>query len=239
MKKQKFNLIAFMLVFLTIPILQSCMDNDDENNQTYLAIGTLKIIEDKEYYFNLDDGDKMYPGDTTYIHNYALVDGQRVFIHFLPLEESIPGYEYNAQIIKLQDILTKDIIPLTEETADSIGNDRINTNEFWITGDYLNIEYQFYHSNNADKKHMLNLVINETLETPSPEADYINLEFRHNAYDDDQRVANWGVVSFRLDEIASQLKGKKGLKILVNSIYDGKITYTVELKNSTSMRWKW
>ena len=32
-----------------------------------------------------------------------------------------------------------------------------------------------------------------------------------------------------LDEIEKQLEGKKGLKILVNSIYDGKRTYTVEV----------
>ena len=59
----------------------------------------------------------MYPSDTTYIHNYTVNDDQRVFIHFLPLEESIPGYKYNVKLIQIEDILTKDIIPLTEETA--------------------------------------------------------------------------------------------------------------------------
>lgn len=47
------------------------------------------------------------------------------------------------------------------EKADSIGDDNINATDLWITGEYLNIKYQFYHSNNEDKKHMLNLVINE------------------------------------------------------------------------------
>ena len=53
---------------------------------------------------------------------------------------------------------------------------------------------------------------------------------RHNAYDDEPRTLGWGVVSFRLKEIANQLVGKKGLKIIVNTIYDGKQTYTVDLK---------
>ena len=88
-------------------------------------------------------------------------NNQRVFIHFLPLEEDIPAMTI-MKLIQLENILTKDIIPLTEETADSIGNDRINATSLWITGNYLNIEHQFFHSNNPDKKHMLNPVINET-----------------------------------------------------------------------------
>lgn len=228
MKKLRFYLVAFMLAFLLMPLLQSCVDNDNKLSSRF-TIGTLKIIEGNEYFFNLDEGDKMYPSDTSYIHNYTLIDGQRVFIHFLPLEEDVPGYEYNVKLIQLQNILTKDIIPLTEETADSIGNDRVNISTPWISGNYLNIEYQYYHSNNEAKRHMLNLVINETPDAPAPEEGYINLEFRHNAYDDEQRTTGWGIISFKLEEIADQLQGKDGLKILVNSIYDGKRTYTVNL----------
>jgi len=183
-------------------MLQSCLNDDDENRGTRFTIGTIEVIGEKEYFFNLDDGDKMYPSDTTYIHNYTVENNQRVFIHFLPLEEDIPGYDYNVKLIQLENILTKDIIPLTEETADSIGNDRINATSLWITGNYLNIEHQFFHSNNPDKKHMLNLVINETAETPDPEDEYFTLEFRHNAYNDEQRTPGWGIVSFRLDKIA-------------------------------------
>lgn len=155
-------------------MLQSCLNDDDENRGTRFTIGTIEVIGEKEYFFNLDDGDKMYPSDTTYIHNYTVENNQRVFIHFLPLEEDIPGYDYNVKLIQLENILTKDIIPLTEETADSIGNDRINATSLWITGNYLNIEHQFFHSNNPDKKHMLNLVINETAETPDPEDEYFH-----------------------------------------------------------------
>lgn len=229
MKKPSFRFIALALVFLLMPALQSCLDDNDSYPNTYFTIGTLNIIGDKEYDFTLDDGDKMYPTDTSYIHNYALVDKQRVFIHFLPLEEDLPGYDYNVRLLQLQNILTKDIITLTDENATEIGNDRINATKLWITGNFLNIEYQFFHSDNEDKKHLLNLVINEASQTAtSTEEDYICLEFRHNAHNDEQRKTGWGIVSFKLDEIADQLQGKKGLKILVNSIYDGKRTYIVE-----------
>ena len=230
MKKLRFYSVVFTFALLIIPMLQSCLNDDDENRGTRFTIGTIEVIGEKEYFFNLDDGDKMYPSDTTYIHNYTVENNQRVFIHFLPLEEDIPGYDYNVKLIQLENILTKDIIPLTEETADSIGNDRINATSLWITGNYLNIEHQFFHSNNPDKKHMLNLVINETAETPDPEDEYFTLELRHNAYNDEQRTPGWGIVSFRLDKITKQLTGKKGLKIIVNTIYDGKQTYTIDLK---------
>ena len=230
MKKLRFYSVVFTFAHLIIPMLQSCLNDDDENRGTRFTIGTIEVIGEKEYFFNLDDGDKMYPSDTTYIHNYTVENNQRVFIHFLPLEEDIPGYDYNVKLIQLENILTKDIIPLTEETADSIGNDRINATSLWITGNYLNIEHQFFHSNNPDKKHMLNLVINETAEPPDPEDEYFTLELRHKAYNDEQRTPGWGIVSFRLDKIAKQLTGKKGLKIIVNTIYDGKQTYTIDLK---------
>lgn len=238
MEKLRYHLVTLILAALTMPVLQSCLDDgsssypyENSNSNTLFTIGTLEIIDGRDYFFSLDDGEKMYPSDTTNIHDYELVDGQRVFIQFLPLTESKPGYEYNVKLIQLENILTKNVIPLTEETADSIGNDRINVTALWVTGKYLNIEHQFYHSGNPEIKHMLNMVVNETPDAPVQEEGYLNLEFRHNAYDDEPRKAGWGIVSFRLDGIEKQLEGKKGVKILVNSIYDGKRTYTVELNN--------
>lgn len=230
MKKPSFYLIVFMLACVMAPALQSCLSDNDPYPSTYFTIGTLNIIEDREYDFILDDGDKMYPGDTSGIKNYTLEDQQRVFIHFLPLEEDMPGYEYNVRLLQLQNILTKDIITLTDDNAAEVGNDRINATKLWISGDYLNIEYQFFHSDNEEKKHLLNLVINETSEASATEEEeeYIKLEFRHNAHNDEQRKTGWGIVSFRLDKIAGEMEGKKGLKIYVNSIYDGKREYIVE-----------
>ena len=143
-------------------------------------------------------------------------------------------FAYNVKLIQLENILTKDIIPLTEETADSIGNDRINATSLWITGNYLNIEHQFFHSNNPDKKHMLNLVINETSTGENDKPDHVNLEFRHNAYNDSQLTLGTGLASFKLDNIAEQLKEKKGLNIRVKSLYDGERFMTIDIKKENN-----
>lgn len=96
------------------------------------------------------------------------------------------------------------------DKEDSIGDDRINIIEpLWITGDFLNIKYQIYHGNNKEKLHMLNLVINEEPADENDKPDYLNLEFRHNAYNDNPEVLGTGLASFRLNNIADLLEGKK------------------------------
>lgn len=231
MKKQKMTFVTLMLLFLTTPMLQSCLDDWNNDYNTLFAIGTVEVIEGKDYYFALDEGSKLYPSDTSYVHNYTVADGQRAFIYFSKLDEKLPGYDYNAQINHIENILTKDIYFMPAEKADSIGDDRINATDFWITGDYLNIKYQFYHSNNEEKKHMLNLVVNEASTGENDKPDYVNLEFRHNAYNDSQLQLGTGMVSFKLDNIAGLMEGKKGLSIRVKSLYDGERFTTVNINN--------
>lgn len=230
MKKQKMTFLTLMLMLLITPILQSCLDDWDDKYDTLFAIGTVKVIEGKDYYFASDEGSTLYPSDTSYVHNYAVVDGQRAFIYFSELDEKLQGYDYNVRINHIENILTKDIYSMPAEKADSIGDDRINATDCWITGEYLNIKYQFYHSNNQEKKHMLNLVINEASTGENHKPDYVNLEFRHNAYSDSQLSLGTGLASFKLDNISEMLKEKKGLSIRVKSLYDGERFITLDIK---------
>lgn len=230
MKKLRTICTAIVLLLLTVPTLQSCLDDWDDKYDTLFAVGTLKVIDGKDYYFALDEGSKLYPGDTTNVHNYTVTDGQRAFIYFRELEEKIDGYDYNAQVKHIENILTKNIYSMPAEKEDSIGDDHINATDLWITGDYLNIKYQFYHSNDEEKKHMLNLVINEASTGENDKPDYVNLEFRHNAYKDTQGTLGTGLVSFKLDNIAEQLQEKKGVSIRVKTLYDGERFMTVDFQ---------
>lgn len=78
MKKLRMTLATSMLLFLTAIVLQSCLDDWDDKYDTLFAVGTVKVIEGKDYYFSLDEGSKLYPSDTTYVHDYAVTDGQRL-----------------------------------------------------------------------------------------------------------------------------------------------------------------
>ena len=74
MKKLRTILAAFLLLFIATPVLQSCLDDWDDDEHPSLAIGTVRIIDGKDYYFALDEGTRMFPGDTTQVNNYTLVD---------------------------------------------------------------------------------------------------------------------------------------------------------------------
>lgn len=230
MKKFRMALATLLLTLVTMPLLQSCLDDWDDSERPLLTIGTVRIIDGNDYYLALDEGTKMFPGDTAYINNYTLIEGQRAFVNFYLMDEKIDGYDYNAQIYHIENILTKDIYSMPAEKADSIGDDRINATNLWITGDYLNIQYQLYHSNNENKKHMLNLVINEASDGKNDKEGYITLEFRQNAYDDEPSSRGNGIVSFKLDKIADRMAGKQGLNIRVKTLYDGERYYTVDFK---------
>lgn len=227
MKPQKeFRLFVTLIMLPAALLIQSCLADsdpiyDNSANGTLLGIGTLNIIQDRDYYFNMDDGSKLYPGDTLYIHNYPLIDGQRAFVTFTPLNEPKSGYQYNARILHIENILTKEIIPLTTATADSIGDDPINATSIWLTDGYLNINYTYYYSNDPQKKHMLNLIINETPEAEEEPEALLNLEFRHNAHGDAYSIPVPGIVSFRLKRIEEAMRKKKGFNIRFNSLEGG------------------
>lgn len=226
---KKLNLFAVTMMLSVVPFLQSCL-NDDDTVYSDFTIATLKQINDgDDYYFGLDSGRKMYPGDDSAISHFPIVDGKRVFVWFHQLEEQVQGYDYNIQVVRLDSILTKDIIPLTVETADSIGDDRINMTNSWVAQGYLTMEFQYYGTQNPNKKHMLNLVYDVDKDLIDEEG-YINLEFRHNAYEDNGGALGEGIVSFKLDKIATEMETAKGLKIRVNSLYDNVIYKTINFK---------
>lgn len=55
---KKFKFIAFIIaVMTTMPILQSCLDDDDSSSDS-LVISTINLIspDSKDFYFTLDDG---------------------------------------------------------------------------------------------------------------------------------------------------------------------------------------
>lgn len=227
--KTKRPIFIIFIAALLMPLLHACLD-DDTTNHHQLTIGTIKVVDGQEYYFALDEGTKMYPGDTTNIHNYTVVPEQRAFVYFDLLEEKVSGYDYNAAIYRIENILTKDIYLMPAEKEDSIGDDRINITNMWIANDHLNIQYQIHYDDTSNKSHMLNLIVNEAADDKNDKEDYLTLEFRHNAYGEAQRKLGPGIVSFRLNNIRQLAKGKRGLNIRVNTLYNGISYQTIDFQ---------
>lgn len=236
---KKFKFIAFIFAIMTTTlILQSCLD-DNDGPTDLLVISTInKISQDsKDFYFTLDNGKKMYPNNGQEWNSAEFAEGQRAFVIFNELETPVNGYDYNVLVKQINEILTKDIVEMDddENTEEKIGDDKINTTDMRINKDnkYLTIEFQYYGTHSADKKHFLNLVIPKaeaapTTEDGSGKDEYINLEFRHNSEGDYPQTLGEGYVSFKLDKIKDRMEGKKGLRIRVNTLYSGIKTYEVK-----------
>lgn len=227
MKMKKLYLILLAAALLSAPLFYSCsLDNDsnygygDGIKAKYVALSTIQVIEGQDYYFLSDDEERIFPVDTTHIHKYDVIDGQRVYVYFDLIDKEATGNDYDARIKAIQDILTKGVIPITEATQDSIGDDRVNFTARWFGGDHLNIAFQVIGSRNH--QHMINLVKDENTE----DDEYVNLEFRHNAKGDLDNDVLGGIVSFK--KPFTDDPTKKGLRIRVNTIYNGEQFYTID-----------
>ena len=76
---KKFKFIAFIFAIMTtMPIFQSCLD-DDNNPSDLFVISTINMIsqDSKDFYFTLDDGKKMYPSNGQGWNGSDFVEGQR------------------------------------------------------------------------------------------------------------------------------------------------------------------
>lgn len=53
MKKLSITPAVLLLLFVTMPLLQSCLDDWDGDDQPSITIGTIRIIDGKGYFFLL------------------------------------------------------------------------------------------------------------------------------------------------------------------------------------------
>lgn len=75
---------------------------------------------------------------------YEPVDGKRVITIFNPLSDGFDGYDHAVKLLRLYDVLTKEVETLTPETEEEFGNDpvAIFKGDIGISGGYLNIVFQ-------------------------------------------------------------------------------------------------
>ena len=139
-------------------------------------------------------------------------------VNFSFLEGQREGYDYYILINDIDSVLVKNVIPITPETTDSIGNDPVNVLDMWTSDKYLTVQFEM--RGLGREKHMINLVRNYSL-SPNPDGDgYLQLELRHNRLNDPEiDHILWGVASFRLEDLKLENPDLKGLKIKVRSPY--------------------
>lgn len=225
MKKVVFLILAgFMFVFT------GCFNDDDgySLNDVWVGFG---IVEDSvTYKIVLDDGEVLIPvAFGGYGHFYEnshsgkpkeINKGDRVLVNFTILDDKLnEAGEVEAYYVKVnsvREILMKGILDITAENQDSIGNDPIIVEEYWVTNNLLNMELKYWGQNEV---HFINLVKKPGALTDAGQP--FELELRHNSNDDTESVPYTALVSFKLDSL--QIAGIDSVRFKVKSTdYDGK-----------------
>lgn len=203
-----------LLSLVVLPLgLTSCNSSGYSLGDASVAIATVKSLSSSDFYILLDGGQKLYPS-APIMHNYKVIDGQRILVNFTLLSGEYNEYDHLIKINSLENILTKGVDVLENEEEDDFGddpflisNDKYWPTGMWVSGGYLNIA--FVRPFSMSEKHRISLVKNK-LET-SPEDEYEHLELRYNTFGDSSSRGYKALVSFNLNSL--ELEDKKGLML--------------------------
>ncbi|MDD2474543.1 MAG: NigD-like protein [Dysgonamonadaceae bacterium] len=224
------------LIFFVLSVAFACNDNDGYSLGDYrISIATVVPEVAGSYSLRLDNGDVLKVA-TSDIYYRPRVN-QRVFVNYTLLSDKT---EDNYRFIKVNDILnvlTKPVIELTEQNADSIGNDPIKVYDFWIGDNYLNVSFAFNYG--GVKPHAINMVLNKTVDIE--DGNTLEFEFRHNSYESPFNELFDGFASFDLRPFKEEDRDSVPITIKYKN-WDGDKSYELMYKynslnrNATNMK---
>ncbi len=217
---------------LLLGIFSAC-DLDDDGyslSDFWIQIGNIEKTGEgnTDYIVNLDDSTLLYP--LAFANPYfETEDNQRVLVNYTILDERNAASEEEAYYVKInamREVLTKNIIELTEAIEDSVGNDPVHVRDAWIAKNYLNFELEYY---GGYVIHYVNLGIDAA---DNPEgAEEVTLQFRHNGNDDPAEMLKYALVSFDLNSLDLEAGTVQTLRIKAkeydNEEYEETFIYTV------------
>ena len=164
---------------------------------------------------------------------YKPAEGQRVITVFNPLYDNYEGFDHAVKLLRLQDVLTKEVETLTPETEEELGDDPvlIYQGDISISGGYMNIF--FLQNLPSETKHRISLVRPQDDRELYGDDGYIHLELRYNDYDDVTDRRAYGAVSYNLGSL-DVTSETKGIKLKLNSEKNGEVEVAFDKMESES-----
>lgn len=202
--------VLFVCAFALPFVFQSC--NSDGEEQLYALVTLVNNGIPGDFTAVMDNGDKIYFSDKGSYTSYSPKNGQRAVIYFTQFENQVSGYKYNAKLLAVNEILTKDVITLLDPEKDTLGNLGIAFRSASISGGYLNIDFGVHHT--SDAIHYFNVVDNQlNAQEKSDNDGYTVLEFRHKTKKEmiDGGMLVYTSACFRLGEHNPEFSGAKGI----------------------------
>ncbi len=211
-------------IIVLLSTLISCNKKDGYSLGDFIVdIATVKVEGGNTYSIQLDNGKKLWPAASDIRYNPN--DNQRIFINYTLLSGKYGEYDHMIKVNDIWNILTKEIVELTDDNKDEIGNDPIKINYIWVANDFLNIDFFFNYG--GVKPHFINLVKTDA-NSDANEGD-IELEFRHNSYGSTSTRLSEGLVSFDLRSLKQDDADSVNLTVKVKD-WDEKKTYNLTYK---------
>lgn len=188
-------------VLISVSTFVSCKkDNADYSTMLPNAIVTVKPIDDKSFYLQLDDKTALLPVNDI----DKLPFGQkevRAFVNYskadMPKDADKEKFAGAVKINWLDSLLTKPTKPSVQDNNVTYGNDPVEIYNNWMTvveDGYLTINFTTIWGNRYIK-HEVNLLTGVNPEDP------YEVEFRHNAFGDTYGTTSDGIVAFRLSDL--------------------------------------
>ena len=197
-------ILIAMLAFTT-----SCDNSGHSLNTFRIDIATVQPVGQNSFTLLLDNGKLLWPAASAV--RYFPRENQRVIVNYTILSDRHGEFDHLIRINDIWNVLTKQVIELTAENADSIGNDPVRINQMWVGGDFLNVSFVFNWG--GVRPHAINLVKNTTI---SQVSDVIHLEFRHNSFGSTSTQGREGLVSFDLRPFRTEEKDEVRFSVKVN-----------------------
>lgn len=228
--------VLFVCAFALPFVFQSC--NSDGEEQLYALVSFVNSGIPGDFTAVMDNGDKIYFSDKGSYASYSPKNGQRAVIYFTQFEDQVSGYKYNAKLLAVNEILTKDVITLTDPEKDTLGNLSIAFRAATISGGYLNIDFGVNHTSEAI--HYFNVVDNRLeagdSDVTTDSDGYTVLEFRHKTKKEmtDMGQLVYTSACFRLNEYNPEFSGAKGIKLKYKDYDAVNQVVVIEYKGTTA-----
>lgn len=216
-----------------MPALQSCSDDDGYSLGDFTPpLWATVRTTGNAFYLDCDVWGTLWPVNTD-LGWYKPAEGQRVITVFNPLYDNYEGFDHAVKLLRLQDVLTKEVETLTPETEEEFGNDPvlIYQGDISISGGYMNIF--FLQNLPSQTKHRISLLRPQDDRELYGDDGYLHLELRYNDYDDVTERRAYGAVSYNLGslDITSETKG---IKLKLNSEKNGEVEVVFDKMESES-----
>ena len=205
----KKNLLTIAVILVACFTFLSSCDNSGYYERR-VNIATVQPRGGYAYSLLFDDGRHLLPVASAV--RYVPRENQRVLLNFTILSGRYGEFDHLIRVNDIWNILTKQVVELTTENAEKIGDDPVIINRMWEGGNFLNVSFRFNWG--GIRPHYINLVKNTTVESASD--DVIELEFRHNAYGSTNSFNRDGLVSFDLRPFQVEGQDEVRLAIRVN-----------------------